>query len=84
MKSDKLKFLKLLGSIFIMLFIIFFSIESTVNGIHEYDTYFIMNKALKLILYVVISLFTGSLLASIFTKFRNKFYVKTLAFSALL
>jgi hypothetical protein len=84
MQNEKYDLLKLAGVCVIIFCISTLSIDSTANGIHMHDSYFIMSKVMKFLIFVVISLFIGSLVVSIFTRFKNKLYVKIFIFSAFL
>ena len=75
---------KLTGVIIIIFVIISLSIESTTGGIHMHDTYFVMNAAVKWILFIILSLFIASLMGAIAGRFRTKLYNRMLLYSTLL
>ena len=65
MTKQSFSIAKLTGVIVIIFVIISLSIESTTGGIHMHDTYFVMNAAVKWILFIILSLFIGSLMGAI-------------------
>jgi hypothetical protein len=84
MKDEKYSLAKLALVSIVVFVVTIFSIDSTSYGFHIYDTFFIINKLAKYSMLATISVFIGSLFASIFTLFKNKFFVKMLVFSLLL
>ena len=84
MGKETSSILKLLGVTAGIFFLTGLSMGSNSTDIHIHDTYFVMSSVNKFILFIVFSLFIGSLIASIFTKFKNKVYVRVLMFSFFL
>jgi len=60
------------------------TLGSDLATLHLSDTYVVLTAATKGLLFIVFSVFAGSLLAAIFNKFKNKLYNKILIFSAFL
>jgi uncharacterized membrane protein YgdD (TMEM256/DUF423 family) len=84
MKDEKYALAKLLFASALIFIVSIFSVDNTNSGFHVHDTYFVISNVAKYAMFAAISLFIGSLLASIFTLFRNKLFVKILIFSGLL
>jgi hypothetical protein len=84
MTKETTSVLKLVGAIAAIFVMISLSVTSTSSGFHLHDTYFVIGAVTQFILFLVLSAFVGSLIASIFSKFRNKLYVRILVFSTLL
>lgn len=84
MNKEILSLLKLAGvtaAIFILTSLL---IDTTSTGLHIHDSYFVMGSVTKVILFLVFSVFIGSLIASMLSKFKNKLYLRILLFSTLL
>jgi uncharacterized protein HemY len=84
MEKETTSVLKLLGVTAAIFVLIDFSMGNNSNDFHVHDTYIVMSSVTKLFIFLIFSVFVGSLIASILTKFKNKLYVKTLIFSTLL
>ena len=82
MPKQSFSIAKLTGVIIIIFVMINISIESSPGGIHMHDTYFVMNTAVKWILFSILSLFIGSL--AIAGRFRTKLYNRMLLYSTLM
>ncbi len=84
MTKETLSILKLIGITAAILLLVQLSIGNTLNDFRVNDSFVVLGTITKLILFIIFSAFIGSLIASIISKFRNKFYVKILIFSTLL
>lgn len=76
--------LKLAGTTAVIFLIINLLMGGTSSDIHVHDSYIIMSTAMKIILFMVFSVFVGSLTVAILSKFKSKLYNKVLLFSLLL
>ncbi len=84
MSKDLSTFLKI-SAIAVLIVIVSTALLTTGSGdIHIHDTYFVMSSLTQLLFFTLVSLFLIGLVASIWTRFRNKLYIKILLFSAFL
>jgi len=84
MSKETLSILKLIGTTAAILLLVQLSVGNSLNDLRVNNSYVVLSGVAKFFLFVIFSAFTGSLVASIISKFRNKLYVKILVFSILL
>lgn len=84
MTKQTTSILKLAGTTAVIFLTINLLMGGPSSDIHVHDSYIIMSTATKIILFIVFSVFVGSLTVAILSKFKNKLYNKVLLFSLLL
>ena len=84
MNKDSSTTLKILGITIGIVIISSLFIGNGSTDIHIHDTYFIMSSITQLIVITLSTLFLIGLVASVWTRFKNKLYVKILLFSIFL
>jgi hypothetical protein len=84
MTKDSSTALKILGLTILIVIISSSLLSPGSTDIHLHDTYFIMDAVTKLVLLTLLALFAIGLLASIWTGFKNRLYVRILLFSTFL
>lgn len=84
MNKETLSLLKLAGVTALIFLTVSMSISHTSNGLYFQSTYWVMGAVAKTILFLTFSAFVSSLIASVGSKFRNKFYLRALLFSTFL
>ena len=84
MEEESLSFIKLSGITIIIIVLAGSSMALAPNDFRIHDTFFVVDSFIKGIVAILITVFFSSLVAAILTKFRNRFYIKTFAFSLFL
>jgi len=84
MEKESLSLIKLAAVTTIILLVIGLSMGKGSLVFNFYDTYYVFDAFSKVIVIILLTAFISSFIATLLTKFKNRFYLKVLFFSLFL